>query len=63
MIGVGILVGFKAAFNVGLGEMCDCWLLTDVELGVENFGIFDSLAGVENGVLGDVKILGGDGLV
>mmetsp|Transcript_15296 Transcript_15296/g.37607 ORF Transcript_15296/g.37607 Transcript_15296/m.37607 type:complete len:176 (-) Transcript_15296:345-872(-) len=49
-VGVGIFVGLRAAFNIGLGEAFECWLRTELEVGVANVGILESLAGVDIGV-------------
>lgn len=50
LVGVGMFVGLRAAFSIGLGEAFDCWLRADIEVGDENVGILESLAGVDIGV-------------
>ena len=66
LAGVGMFVGLRAAFNIGLGEAFDCWLRAEMEVGDENVGILESLACVDIGVA-PVEIaqtgdfLGGDG--
>ena len=59
LVGVGILVGLRAAFKIGLSEAFEFWLRTEMEVGDENAGILDSLAGVDTGVA-TVGILEGE---